>query len=93
MSNGNAKFSLWKGAVPSDATAYTTSLTWTRMATVTWAGTGADDTWYKGTDTLSTSNTFAAGDWWAITVQPGGSDTSLSSGNSSYFASMVWSPT
>jgi hypothetical protein len=93
MSNGNAKFSLWKGAVPSDATAYTTNVTWTRMATVTWSGTGADDTWYKGTDSLSSSNSFAAGDWWAITVQPGGSDTSLSSGNSSYFASMVWSPT
>jgi hypothetical protein len=93
MSNGNAQFSLWQGAVPSDATAYSTDVTWTRIGTVTWGGTGADDTWYKGTDTLTSGNSFSAGDWWAITVQPGGTDTALSSGNSSYFASMVWSPT
>jgi len=93
MSNGNAKFSIWHATAPSDAVAYSTSVTWTRVATVTWSGTGADDTWYKGTDTVTSGNSFAAGDWYATTVQPSGTDTSLSSGNSSFHASISWSPT
>jgi len=93
MTNGNAKFSIWHATAPNDATAYSTSVTWTRVATVTWSGTGADDTWYKGTDTVSSGNSFAAGDWYAMTVQPSGTDTSLSSGNSSFHASISWSPT
>jgi len=93
LSNGNAKWSMWQCTPPSNATDYDGNVTWTRIGSVTWAGTGTDDHFYKGSTTISSNNSYAAGDWWALTVQPGGSDVYIGSSNSNFAMAATWSPT
>jgi hypothetical protein len=93
LSDGNAKWSVWQCTPPSNATDYAGNVTWTRIGSVTWAGTGTDDYFYKGSTTISSNNAYAAGDWWALTVQPGGSDVYIGSSNSNFAMAAKWSPT
>ncbi len=93
LSNGNAKWSMWHATAPSNATDYDTTVTWTRIGSVTWAGTGTDDHYYKGSTTISSNNSYAAGDWWALTVQPGGTDVYIGSSNNNFSMAATWSPT
>ncbi|MEC8464607.1 MAG: hypothetical protein VXZ06_03120 [Actinomycetota bacterium] len=92
LSDGNAKWSMWRAPAPSDATNYDNTVTWTRIGSVTWPGTGTDDTYNKGSTTISSGNSYNAGDWFALTVQPGGSDVYTgSSTNNAFSMSSQWS--
>ena len=90
---GNAKWSMWSAPAPTDGVDYDTLVTWTRVDSLTWSGTGTDDTYYKGSSTVSSGNAYNAGDWWALTVQPGGSDVYLGSSNNAFSMSSKWSVT
>ena len=90
---GNAKWSVWSAPAPTDGVDYDTLVTWTRVGTVNWAGVGTDDTYYKGSASISSGNSYNAGDWWALTVQPGGTDVYLGSSNNSFSMSSKWSVT
>jgi|21_taG_2_1085346.scaffolds.fasta_scaffold01639_2 hypothetical protein len=91
LSNGNAKWSMWRAPAPSNATAYSTNVTWTRVGSLTWGGTGTDDYFYTGSTTISSNNSYSAGDWFALTVQPGGSDVYIGSSNNAFSMSSKWS--
>jgi hypothetical protein len=92
LSDGNAKWSMWRAPAPSDGKDYSYEVTWTRVGSVTWAGTGTDDTYNKGSTTISSGNSYNAGDWFALTVQPGGSDVYTgSSTNNAFSMSSKWS--
>jgi len=93
LSDGNAKWSMWQCTPPSNATDYDGDVTWTRIGSVTWTGTGTDDHFYKGSTTISANNAYAAGDWWALTVQPGATDVYIGSSNSNFAMASTWSPT
>tara|TARA_R100001015_G_C4628690_1_gene188945 strand:+ start:606 stop:1319 length:714 start_codon:yes stop_codon:yes gene_type:complete len=92
LSDGNAKWSMWRAPAPADGTDYDDLVTWTRVGSVTWPGTGTDDTYNKGSVTISSGNSYDAGDWFALTVQPGGSDVYTgSSTNNAFSMSSKWS--
>ena len=67
---------IWK-ATPTSGTAYSTSLTWTRVGQLDRAGDPSSQTFYAVTDTFSSSNSLAAGDLIGLTVHnPGDTYTS-----------------
>ena len=59
---------VWK-ATPSDGTATSTDLTWTRIGSLDHGGDPAANTFYAASDTFSSGNDVAAGDLIGLTVR------------------------
>jgi len=69
----------WKGkkATPKTDTAYSTTLSWSRIGQLDRGGDPVAQTFYAATDTFSSSNSLAAGDLIGLTVHnPGDTYTS-----------------